>query len=291
MTMKIISILRVQYFVILSLAYTLGAGLACYLGENIDMSVFLLGYTSLLPLFISTFLLQIYFQSFERSSTLDPDPARLVVVRRSLLQFSFACLTVSALLTTLLVLAGAIRTQAGILLVVLVLFLIVYAIPPFAAYKKGFGEVLLALSLANLIPIYTYLLFGNDYHKIVPLVTLPLACLAIAWLLAENFSTYSLDMTNKRLSLLIWLTWERGVQVHHIILFLALLILLALPLIGVPWTLLWSLALVLPLYLAQIYWLQRIVSGRKPAWKAFIALVSSTFSLVLYLLSLSFWIR
>jgi len=291
MNMKIISRLRVQYFVVLSLAYTLGAGLARYLGESIEWSDFLLGYVSIVTLFTGAFLLQIYFQSFDRPSTLDPDPARLVVVRRSLLQISFACLTVSGLLTTLLVLAGAIRTQAGILLAVLVLFLLAYAIPPIAAYKKGFGEVVLALSLANLVPLYTYLLFGDDYHKIVPLVTLPLACLGIAWLLAENFSTYTADMTNQRVSLLIWLTWEKGVQVHHISLFMALLILLSLPLLGVPWTLLWSVLLVLPLYFAQIYLLQRIVSGRKPAWKAFTALAGSAFGLVIYLLSLSFWMR
>ncbi|MBI4732900.1 MAG: UbiA family prenyltransferase [Chloroflexi bacterium] len=289
--MSILRISRPLYLLIAALTYILGAGIARYLGAVIQWPALLLGLLAILSLLTASSLLAEYFRLPFIPLAPDETPRLRERGRMRLLQVSYAALTLSGAAVVTLLLVEALGPSAAILLALAALLLVAYAVPPLRLSEAGYGELALSIFLATLLPAFSFLLQANEFHRLLPLTAFPLTLLAIAWLLASNFSTFAADQKQGRRSLLIRLTWQRAVPLHHILVLTAFLLFASAPFFGVSWGLIWPVFLALPFALWQIYWLQRIASGGKPVWKFFTLLVPAVFGLTVYLLALSFWLR
>ena len=279
------------HLILAALTYILGAGIARYLGQPINVAAFLLGLLTSLSLLVAAFFFAEYFRL--PLALLEPEetPRQRREFRGRLLLVSYAALSLPALIGLALLLTHVLNVLAGSLLILAFLLLLAYAIPPLRLSESGFGEFLIASYIAILLPALAFLLQAETLHRLVSLVTFPLLLLAIAWLLVLDFPTFAADQRVGRYTLLTRLTWQRAIPLHHLLVLAAFLLFAAAPFFGVPWALVWPVFLALPFVIFQVVWLQRIALGGRTLWNFITALAATTFGLTIYLLASTFWIR
>ncbi len=273
------------------MTYSLGAGIARYLGRPIHIPAFALGLLAVLLIETAAFWLAEYFRLPLMPLSKDETPQYRAAFRAGLFQFSIAFLTVSGAIIVTLLLARLLPITAGILLGLILIFYILYALPPMQLSETGYGDLILAIALGTLLPAQAFLLQFKDFHRLLTFVTFPLTLLALSYLLVNDFPTFATDMKHARHTLLTRLTWQRAIPIHHLLVLLSFLFFAAAPLFGIPWGLVWPAFLVLPFAGVQIVWLQRIAIGGRTMWKFLTALSVATFGLTVYFLVMTFWIR
>jgi 1,4-dihydroxy-2-naphthoate octaprenyltransferase len=277
-------------FIIALLVYFLGGGVARYLGAVISLPAFVLGLLTILFLLMGSMLLRTYFSNYQMTNVSIRDQNEKY--RTRILQVSFTLFTLTGAFVITLLLSKEINIETGILLFLIALLLVLNEVPPIALHKTGYGELVLAIALAALIPAFSFFLQAHDeIHRLIPVIAFPLTLLAIAWQIAANFPEYARDIKSNHQSLLIRLTWQRALPIHNICILAAYLFFAISPSFGVPWGLIWPLFLGFPFSVIQILWLQRITNGGKPIWNIFRLFIPFTFGLIVYLLALTFWIR
>ncbi len=269
------------------LTYSIGAGIAKYLGYQINLVSFWLGLLAVLALFAAVSLLDEYFR-FPIMGATDREQERF---RFTLLLVSYAILAISAVCFLIIGIRFYYSISSMLLIVISILFLLACALPPFRLSKSGFGELIMAIFLGTVQPILSFQLQTGEFHRLLFFVTFPLTLLALAYLLIKNFSSFASDLKSGYHTLLHRLTWQWAVPIHHILILVAFLIFAIGPLVDIPWGVIWPVFMVLPFGVFQIIWLQRIASGAHPIWKFIIYLSAATFGLTSYLLSLTFWTR
>jgi 1,4-dihydroxy-2-naphthoate octaprenyltransferase len=279
------------HLLLAALTYTLGAGIAHYLGQPVRAASFGLGLVADLALLGAASLLTEYFRLPFMPLAQGETLRQREHFRVMLLQVSYASLTFSAVAILTLMLTHSLNLSAGILLVLAFLFLVAYAVPPMRLFETGYGELVLAVTLGTLLPALAFLLQYGQLHRLLSLTTFPLTLLALAYLLVCNFPTFATDQKLGRHTLLTRLTWQRAIPIHHFLVLAAFLLFAAAPFLEYPWGLVWPVFLALPFAAIQITWLQRIANGGRTLWNFLTALASATFGLTAYLLALTFWIR
>lgn len=271
------------------LTYSLGAGIARYLGIAINWQVYLAGQAAMLILLLSSYFLR---EFFDRSPLTDPvrkpgDPPRLT--RLNLLQISATTLTIGAVLTVLL-LAGHALTPSGFFVLGLSFFLtLADAVPPLRLARSGYGELVTAFFLANLTPVLAFLLQAGELHRLLALITFPLTFLTLASLLALRLPGYAADLREERRNMLTRLGWQRGMNLHNLLILGGYFLLGSAALAGLPWALTWPGLLGLPIGLFQIYLITSIGNGARPRWKLLTVVAASTLALTIYFLNLALW--
>lgn len=273
------------------LTFSLGAGIARYLGHPVRPAVFGLGLLAVLFLQGGAALLVGYFRLPWTPLAQDETPREREKFRLLLLQVSYAALAISAVSLLALLLAGHLSAPAGAIFILAFLVLMAYALPPLRLSGSGYGELLLAFHLATLLPALSFVLQAGGFHRLLSLIAFPLTLLAVAWLLVLNFPTFASDQKHARWTLLIRLTWQRAVPIHHLLVLPAFLLLSAAPFFGLAWRLVWPVFLVLPIAVYQVVWLQRIANGGRTHWTFLTVLAAATFGLTAYLLAATFWMR
>lgn len=291
MLKKTYQVIRPLLLVFTVLTYSLGAGIAHYLGGVVNLASFLLGLGSALTLLCSTFLFSDYF----RLSLAPLQDGETFIDRNQfrvrLLQISFALVTFSIICFLPLLVMRQSSPSAGIIFFLMVLAVIAYAVPPVQFENRGYGELILAGLLGYLLPAFGMLLQYSQVHRLLSFSAIPVTLLSLSYLLACDFPNYARDLAQGHHSILMRLTWQIAVPVHHIVLLLAFLFLAAAPLLGIPWKLTGPSLLALPVAILQMVRLQIIATGGKPMWRLFTALASTTFGLAIYFLAITFWIR
>jgi 1,4-dihydroxy-2-naphthoate octaprenyltransferase len=131
----------------------------------------------------------------------------------------------------------------------------------------------------------------GELHIDVAMGTFPLAILHFAMMITFEFPDYLSDLKAEKGTLLIRLGWERGMLIHNIAQLSAYLLLGAATVIGLPAKIVLPAFLPLPLSLLQIWQFQRIAAGSKPNWRALTLNGVVIFSMMAYLLMLTFWTR
>jgi 1,4-dihydroxy-2-naphthoate octaprenyltransferase len=269
------------------LNYSIGAGIAKYLGYQIEIVPFWMGMLAVLTLLAATSLLNEYFR-FPLIGATEREQERFRVY---LLLVSYAILAISTVFFLVIGIRFSFAISTLVLIVISILLLLACALPPFRLSKSGFGELILGIYLGTVLPIVSFQLQTGEFHRLLSFVTFPLTLLALAYLLIGNFSTFAADLKSGYHTLLHRLTWQWTVPIHHILILVAFLIFAIGPLVDIPWGVIWPVFLVLPFGIIQIILLQRIASGARPIWKFIISLSAATFGLTSYLLSLTFWTR
>ncbi len=282
---------RPIHLLLAALTYTLGAGIAHYLGQPVRLASFGLGLLVFLALLGAAFLFAEYFRLPLMPLAQGETPRQRERFRVTLLQVSYAAITLSAVASLTLLLTHSLNLSADILLVLAFLLLIAYAVPPMRLSETGYGELVLAIFFGTLVPALAFLLQYGQLQRLLSFTTFPLTLLALAYLLACNFPTYAGDQKLGRHTLLTRLTWQRAVPIHHLLVLSAFLLFAAAPILEYPWGLVWPVFLALPFAAIQIIWLQRIANGGRTLWNFLTALAVATFGLTAYLLALTFWIR
>lgn len=276
-----------------------------YLGEGVDWGVYLLGQAWVLLMQLSAQYFNEYFGIIQTPSLpRKPEesasapfsgesgalgPGRLPPAIA--LWGGISCLAVTASLSALLFRSLGQSYAAYLVMFLMFLGACLYSLPPLRLSSSGYGELVITVLVANLVPAFAFLLQTGELHRLVAMSTFPLTALHLAMLLALEFPSYATDLKRERQTLLVRLGWQQGMVWHNGLLLggfgiLGLAVLLGLPAqIGLP------AFFVLPVALFQVWMMNRIADGSRPNWKLLSLTAMATFGLAAYLLTFTFWVR
>jgi 1,4-dihydroxy-2-naphthoate octaprenyltransferase len=286
-----VKLARPLQLLLAALTYSLGAGIARYLGRPVHAAAFGLGLLAVLSIQAAAYWLVEYFRLPLTPLIKEETPRHREALRAGLFQSATALLTVSGAIIVTLLLTRLLPLPAGIILVLIIVFFVAYAVPPMRFSEIGYGELVQAVAIGTLFPALAFLLHFGEFHRLLTFATFPLTLLALAYFLVNDFPTFATDHKYGRHTLLTRLTWQRAIPVHHLLVLLSFLFFAVTPLLGFPWGLVWPVFLALPFAVIQIVWLQRIARGGQTLWRFLVPFTAAVFGLTVYLLALTFWIR
>jgi len=279
------------YVLLAALTYTLGAGIARYLGTPSKLGVLVLGLVSAVLAQGAMSLLAAVFRRAADPLIEDETLERRRMVRNAALYTSIAMLAAIGFIGFVIQGISALSTSTLLCMGFSLLAIVLYAVPPARALDRGFGELLLAVQMAYLIPSIGFLLQAGSYHRLLNACTAALTLLLASTLVALQFPSYADDLEHKRATLLIRMGWENAVRVHHALVFTAYLLFGISAFLGFSFGLFSSAFLTIPFAVLQVLLLRNIARGARPIWNLLRANAVAIFGLTAYFLTLSFWLR
>jgi 1,4-dihydroxy-2-naphthoate octaprenyltransferase len=281
---------RPVHILLAALTYTLGAGIADYLGITFRPAPFWLGLLgAVLAQLTMSLLPEIFRLDTEPLAENESRRARQTL-RNNILYVSVASLATLVLIFYALYTGKQLYPPSSMLLALSLSIILVHSLPPFRLVNRGFGELLLAIHIAYVFPSIAFILQAGEIHRFLAL-TMPLTFLAFTYFIVLNFISFAQDKKFNRVTFLTHVGWERVVPLHNIFLIFAYIFFLAMPAFGLKLSLLWPAFLTLPFAVYQIFQLRNISLGLPPNWKILNATALVTFGLTTYFLALTFWIR
>jgi 1,4-dihydroxy-2-naphthoate octaprenyltransferase len=154
---------------------------------------------------------------------------------------------------------------------------------------SGYGELVQGLILCSLVPAFGFSLQSGGIPALFLPVTFPLIFIFLAVSLALELEGYADDLRHDRRPLLMRLSWQRGVSLHHVLLLIGFILLACAPLFGVAWRLVWPALLALAVALLEVWLVNRIALGLPPRWLLLRFTAWLVFMLPVYLLTITFW--
>jgi 1,4-dihydroxy-2-naphthoate octaprenyltransferase len=278
------------HLLLTALTYFLGASIANYLGKPFRPDSFWLGLIAVLFAQASMNLLAEVFRPDHETIVEGQTRKARLAIRNNAMYVSIAALTANAVIAFILYTNGHLSISAFFFLLLSLILILVYSIPPFRLINRGFGEFILAAHMAYVIPSIAYILQADETHRFL-LITFPLALLAFAYFIVMDFPSFASDSKHNRSTLLTRLGWERAIPLHHLFILSAYLFFLAVPAFGLSLSLFWPAFLTLPFALFQIFQLRSLSLGAPVNWVLLTATALSVFGLTTYFLSLTFWLR
>ncbi len=284
------SIFRPLHLLFATLTYAFGASIADYLGKPFLVDSFWLGLVAVLLLQTSMNLLPEIFRLDVEPLLENETRKDRHALRNNALYISVVSLGSVALIAYILFHTERLPPAASYFLLLSFLIVLAYAIPPFRLANRGWGELLLAVQIAYVVPSIAFTLQADETHRFLTL-TVPLTLLAFSYFIVRNFQSFAQDQKYNRVTFLTRLGWERAVPLHHLFVLFAYLLFAMSPLFGLSLSLIWSVFLTLPFALFQIYLLRKVSLGAKPNWTLLHATALAVFGLTAYFLTLTFWLR
>ena len=281
------------------LFYSLGAGIADYLGVQIEWGTLLIGQVWVTMLQLSAQYLNEYFDApmdiQNRNRTFFSGGSGAIgegkLARNTALIAAATTLTITASMTVVLFQQASISPLLVLIMVVSVLSAIFYSVPPIRLVTSGYGELTTSILVANLIPSFAFVIQFGELHRLVAMSTFPLTALHLAMMIIFEFPDYATDHKYEKLTLLVRIGWERSMTLHNILILCSYFLLGLGMIFGLPVPIALPAFLTLPLALLEIWQLRRVALGAKPNWNALglntIVLIGS----MTYLLAYAFWTR
>lgn len=273
-----------------ALTYFLGASIADYLGVALQPDFFWLGLLGALLAQTSMNLLAEVFRLDVEPLQEEETRKERQSLRNNALYVSIGSLAAIALIAYLLNQLSPLSAQTFLFLLVSLLFILAYSIPPFRFVNRGFGEFIHAAHIAYVIPSLAFVLQAGETHRFLN-VTIPLTFLGFAYFIAMNFPSFASDQKFRRVTFLTRLGWERVVPLHHIFIVFAYIFLAITPVFGLSFGLIWPAFLTLPFAIFQVYQLRNIALGAPVNWTLLTATALAVFGLTAYFLTMTFWLR
>lgn len=284
------SIFRPTHHLLVTLTYVFGASIADYLGEPFLPDSFWLGLVAVVFLQTSMNLLPEVFRLDVEPLLENETRKARQSLRNNALYISVASLGSVALIAYILFNTDRLPPTTFYFLLLSFVIVFGYSIPPIRLINRGWGEFLLAVQIAYVVPSIAFTLRADEMHRFLAL-TVPLTCLAFAYFIVTNFRAFAQDRKYSRVTFLTRLGWERVVPIHHFIVGLAYILFLAAPAFGLSLSLIWQIFLILPFATFQIVQLRNISLGAPANWRMLTATALAVFGLTTYFLTLTFWIR
>lgn len=274
-----------------ALTYLLGASISAYLGKSFQNLTFLLGLGGVVLAQLSMNLLAEAFRPHNEPMIEGETPAQKEALRSNLLYISYAALTACAMIAFLLYINQGLNLPTFIFLLLSLVLVVLYAVPPLRLLDRGFGELALAAHMAYVIPSIGFLLQAKENHRLLIMIAIPLTALTLAYFLILSFTSFPSDQKYQRATLLRRLGWESAVPLHHSLIIFAYVIFVCSPIFGYSFLLIWPAFLTLPFAILQILLLRHISLGGKPNWTLLTTTALAVFGLTAYFLTLTFWLR
>ena len=290
MIRNLVRLSRPIHILLAALTYFFGANIANYLGKPFRTDSFWLGLIAVLLAQISMNLLAEVFRPVNEPIIEDETLKGRLTLRNNALYVSIAALTANVVIAFLLYNNHRLTLSAFLFLLLSLVIILTYSVPPLRLINRGFGEFLLAAHLTYVIPSIAYILQAGETHRLL-LLTIPLVFLAFAYFIVMDFPSFASDRKYDRVTFLTRLGWEHVVPLHHLFVLLAYLFFLASPVFGISLSLLWPAFLTFPFALFQIFQLRNIALGAPTNWILLTVTALSVFGLTVYFLSLTFWLR
>ena len=280
---------RPLHMLLAALTYFLGVSIANYLGKPFRPDAFWLGLVAILFSQASMNLLAEVFRPVNEPIIEGETLKDRLTLRNNALYISIAALTANAVIAFLLYSNGHLSVPAFFFILLSLVFVLAYSIPPFRLINRGFGEFILAAQLAYVNPSIGYILQADETHRFL-FVTLPLTFLAFAYFIIMDFPAFASDTKYARNTFLTSLGWERVVPLHNLFIGLAYIFFFSLPIFGLSLSLLAPAFITLPFALFQIYLLRNISLGAPTNWTLLTVTALFVFGLTIYFLSVRFWL-
>jgi 1,4-dihydroxy-2-naphthoate octaprenyltransferase len=272
------------------LFYVLGGGIADYLGHMIDWTAFWLGMATIILLQASSFWLNSYYERIIKpvspAKNGDNDERDL---SRIFLQASVTTLTIGAVITVLMISHGIMHMASWVLLGIAFFLAFFYAVPPLRLAASGYGELVQAFMVVNLIPGLSFVFQMGELHRLVTMLTFSLTALFLAMELALELESYTADLLIDRMTLLQRIGWQRGILLHNLLIMCAYLVLGLAALLGLPRSLVVPGLYTLPLGILQVVLMIQISNGGKPRWKLLTVNAMALVGVTAYLITLALW--
>jgi 1,4-dihydroxy-2-naphthoate octaprenyltransferase len=284
--------LQLPFLAACGLTYLLGTGVADYLGHPPVIWQAMLG---ILMVWLILSGSQVSFEYFnhvsagalpfsmrkEKPESDAPSPLTLLVIFFILMAiavaFGFSLMQ---------------NTSNGGLIVLLLAGLLLLSVlfigQPRLVYS-GYGELVKGLICCCLVPALAFSIQSGQIHQLLLPVTFPLVFIFLAINLALELDTFAADLKLERRSLLLRLTWQRGIILHHVLLLVGFILLAVAPLFGVAWRLIWPSLLAMVIAILEVWLVNRIALGLPPRWALLKFTAWLAFMLPVYLLAITFW--
>jgi 1,4-dihydroxy-2-naphthoate octaprenyltransferase len=282
-----------------ALLYALGAGIARYLGAQINWSMYWLGQIWVTLIQLSTIYLTEYFDAnvdaenehrtifSSISGTIGKDKLR----RETALSAGMISLALAAYFT-LPIIRNA-QTNAVTIFTLILIFLgsFLYSTPPVRLANSGYGELSMSIILSNLVPACAFLLQNHELHRLLAMTTFPLTSLNLAMRLAFELPDYAFNLKYQKNTLMVRIGWQRGIIFHNICILTSYILFGLGTVLGFPLPIVFPAFLTLPLGIFQIWLVNRIADGAKPNWIALTFTAVAIYGVTAYLLAFAFWTR
>jgi 1,4-dihydroxy-2-naphthoate octaprenyltransferase len=277
--------------------YLAGAGLARYLGAQVDFAVLGLGFSWILCLLPGVFLLGDHFQI----SFVDPILPAVKLPKppkennqtssSNLLLFAaLALISAAGVLTILLGLAGVMTPGVSVVMLLFFGFIAAVVMPGLNLKYSGIGEFMVSICLVLIPPALSFLTQYGEFHRFLSLSIFPLFPLHLALVLTLGLRSYPEDLRIGQETLLVRIGWMKGIFLHNLLLLSAFVLYGVAILFGLPLRIAGPtfMALIPAGYLIWIYaGLERGVPVR---WPVIIFLALVIFFLPVYLITFTVWI-
>ena len=282
---------RPLHLILVALTYLLGASIPAYLGRPFLLVPFILGLAITLLMQTSMSFLREVFRPHNEPIIEGETPQKKETLRNNLLYISVGMIGTAAVLAFIAHLNIGITLPIFLFLLSSLVLTMIFAIPPFTLVNRGFGELILALHIAYIVPSISFLFQADENSRLLTTLLLPLTVLALAYFLIINFTTFPEDQKYDRGTLLRRLTWERAVPLHHSLVAFAYVAFALVPLMGFSFSLIAPAFLTLPFAIFQIIQLRAIANGNPPNWRLLTSTALAVLGLTTYFLTLTFWLR
>ncbi len=290
---------RPQFLFGAAIFYALGAGIARYLGNDINFQLYWLGQIWVSLCQLSAQYLNEYFNAEADEKNTNRTmltggsgalgPGKLP--RQVALYAAFTSLALLASTTVVLYAQANLAFLALVIMFFALMVSIFYSTPPIRLEASGYGELLVSVLVAFLTPTFAFLLQTGEWHRLVAMSSFPLTALHIAMLLAMALPDFANDIKYNKQTLLIRLGWQNGFLLHNILILSAFLFFSINRMLGYPWFATLAGLLAFPIGIFQIWQLRRISSGSKPNWNALTVGAVALLIVTTYLVTFSFWIN
>jgi len=271
------------------LLYTLGAGIAQYLGARLRSDVFFLGLAWTAALVLFTYFTYRYFDLRAAADNFGRRLFRALPWRTGMLSAAIVAATLAAWATVILLRLGVVTQGAWVLMLLGVAGACLYTLPPARWVNSGYGELLLSVLAGTGIPALAFMLQFGGYQRYLAMIAFPIGALHLSMLIALNLPGYARQQKYEIPTLVTRMGWETAMTTHNLLILGAFLLLAVAVLFDFPRFAFYPAMLALPLGLLEIYYMVRIASGIKPNWNALAVSALSLYALPVYFLALAFW--
>jgi 1,4-dihydroxy-2-naphthoate octaprenyltransferase len=273
-----------------ALLYALGAAIAYHLGKPIAPGLYLLGQGLVLCIQLIAQYLNEYFDAAGDSA----NPNRTLLSGgsgvlgaeglspRVALYAAVAVLAVALSLTTAMQLRASISASVWLILVLGFFGAFAYSAPPLRLVSSGYGEFMVSVLVAALVPSFGYALQTGGLHILIALASFPLIALHMAMVIALQLPDYTADLQSDKRTLSVRLGWRIAMGIHNGAIVVAAISMAIGALVGLPMRIALSMAIAMPLAGAQVWQMWRIRRGFAPLWRTLTLGAVALFALVVY---------
>jgi 1,4-dihydroxy-2-naphthoate octaprenyltransferase len=283
-----------------AILYLMGAGLSEYFGNLIDWGLIFKGLSLVCVIQIAGFSLSTLYDlmsagfSFKKEPwNIEPDNPRNQGRIRMLntLLVTITSFSIAAFFLTDFILREEIDMIGILIIVISIMLFLIYSIPPFRASKRGYGEVILGVEGAYLIPVVGYLLQSGENHRILVLIAIPMTLLYLAMEMIRSLQGYSIERPNTKTGRMVsYLGPQKGLIVINIFIITAYLLVAIMGVIGLSWSIVWRFLLTLPVGFFLIWQIIKIRDGGKPNWQLLDMTAISMVGLTAYFVAMGLWL-